>query len=123
MERVLGLNESLVDSFTRQQATPEASSSDTAAVTTTHSSPSRPKTGHLLTHLWGHCFALPLSHLACRFADAVAVTACCAYFSQVITCLLFSESLMQDCLPCLQHAASKAVEARSQQFCSCLKFY
>ena len=41
MERVLGLNQSLVDSFARQQATPEPSSQSLGFSPPTHTPPSK----------------------------------------------------------------------------------
>ena len=56
MERVLGLNQSLVDSFARQQATPDPSS-DSLGVQHAHTPPSPTKltTGITLFH---HCSLL-----------------------------------------------------------------
>lgn len=45
MERVLGLNQSLVDSFARQQATPEPSSQSLGGPPPTHTPPSKHSAG------------------------------------------------------------------------------
>jgi hypothetical protein len=56
MERVLGLNQSLVDSFTRQQPTPDPST-EAVSCTAVHTSPSKLRSGQ--------CCSARVSNLAC----------------------------------------------------------
>ena len=48
MERVLGLNQSLIDSFARQQATPEPSSQSQGGIPPDHTPPSKLAAGSCL---------------------------------------------------------------------------
>lgn len=68
MERVLGLNQSLVDSFTRQQSTPEPSAEE-LVVKADVASPSKLISGHnALSNIHYKCSTqccMPLMELTC----------------------------------------------------------
>lgn len=75
MERVLGLNQSLVDSFARQQATPEPSSQSLGGATPTHTPPSKLDAGNCHQSGFAYLVLHPLvSHATMHMAREARMT-------------------------------------------------